>query len=117
MISNLLEQNLGEIPAMAVADAVSRLIPGVLSEESSFMNESHFQGLLEHPQYTRPYEWHGKKVPEVLLSGHHANIEKWRRRESVIRTAKNRPDLLARADLTEEEKTLARKILEETRKA
>ena len=107
----------GELPAMIMVDAISRLVPGVLHNDVSAEFESFQDNLLEYPQYSRPEVWHGKQVPEVLLSGHHANIEKWRRRESVIRTAKNRPDLLARADLTEEEKTLARKILEETGKA
>ena len=100
-----------------MVDAISRLVPGVLHNDVSAEFESFQDNLLEYPQYSRPEVWHGKQVPEVLLSGHHANIEKWRRRESVIRTAKNRPDLLARAELTEEEKTLARKILEETGKA
>ena len=107
----------GELPAMIMVDAISRLVPGVLHNDVSAEFESFQDNLLEYPQYSRPEVWHGKQVPEVLLSGHHANIEKCRRRESVIRTAKNRPDLLARADLTEEEKTLARKILEETGKA
>ena len=104
----------GELPAMIMVDAISRLVPGVLHNDVSAEFESFQDNLLEYPQYSRPEVWHGRQVPEVLLSGHHANIEKWRRRESVIRTAKNRPDLLARAELTEEEKTLARKILEET---
>ena len=69
----------GEIAAMAVADATARLIPGVLASEDSYTNESHFNGLLEYPQYTRPAVWHDKPIPEVLLSGHHANIEKWKR--------------------------------------
>ena len=107
----------GELPAMIMVDAISRLVPGVLHNDVSAEFESFQDNLLEYPQYSRPEVWHGRQVPEVLLSGHHANIEKWRRRESVIRTAKNRPDLLARAELTEEEKTLARKILEETGKA
>ena len=107
----------GELPAMIMVDAISRLVPGVLHNDVSAEFESFQDNLLEYPQYSRPEVWHGKQVPEVLLSGHHANIEKWRRRESVIRTAKNRPDLLVRAELTEEEKTLARKILEETGKA
>lgn len=83
----------GELPAMIVMDAVSRLVPGVLNNEESSRNESFSEGLLEHPQYTRPEEILGKKVPEVLLSGHHANIEKWRREQSIERTKKFRPDL------------------------
>ena len=84
----------GEIPAMAVADAVLRLVPGVLPDDECFTNESHWDGLLEYPQYTRPEIWHDKKVPEVLLSGHHENITKWRREQSIERTKKRRPDML-----------------------
>jgi len=83
----------GEIPAMAVADAVCRMSPGVLPDEDAFTHESHWEGLLEHPQYTRPENWHGRRVPEVLLSGHHANIEEWRREMSLRRTKMDRPDL------------------------
>lgn len=102
----------GELPAMVMIDAVSRLIPGVLHNDTSAEFESFQDNLLEYPQYTRPEEWHGKKVPEILLSGHHANIEKWRREQSVIRTAKRRPDLLEKADLTQKEKELARQTHE-----
>lgn len=91
----------GEIPAMAVIDSVSRLIPGVLSCEGSYENESHFNGLLEYPQYTRPEEFMGRKVPEILISGHHAKIEEWKRHESLLVTRRKRPDLLEKADLTE----------------
>lgn len=83
----------GEIPAMAVIDAVSRLVPGVLASEESYSRESLYDGLLEYPQYTRPEEFEGKRVPEVLLSGHHANIEKWRMEQSILRTKQKRPDL------------------------
>ena len=93
----------GEIPAMAVIDTVARLIPGVLSNEGSFQNESHFQGLLEHPQYTKPREWHGKEVPEVLLSGNHMLIDKWKHEQSLLTTLKKRPDMLEKAWLTEED--------------
>ncbi|MCL2547249.1 MAG: tRNA (guanosine(37)-N1)-methyltransferase TrmD [Oscillospiraceae bacterium] len=86
----------GEIAAMAVIDAVGRLIPGVLADETAFIGESHWDGLLEHPQYTRPAEWHGRTVPEVLLSGNHAEIEKWRKVQSLQRTQKLRPDLWER---------------------
>lgn len=85
----------GELPAMAVMDAVSRLVPGVLNNEDSARNESFSDGLLEHPQYTRPEEILGRKVPEVLLSGHHAKIEEWRREKSLERTREYRPDLYA----------------------
>lgn len=83
----------GEIPAMVVIDAVSRLVPGVLSNEESHLHESIYSGLLEYPQYTRPYEFLGKKVPDILLTGHHANIEKWRLEQSLKRTKEKRPDL------------------------
>lgn len=84
----------GELPAMILVDAVSRLIPGVLNNDISAEFESFQDNLLEYPQYSRPEEWHGKKVPEVLLSGHHANIEKWRHEQSMIRTKERRPDLM-----------------------
>lgn len=90
----------GEIPAMAVADAVCRLVPGVLSDEVCFTDESHFNGLLEYPQYSRPENWHGRAVPEILLSGHHANIAKWRRKQALRRTRERRPDMYAALDLS-----------------
>lgn len=93
----------GEIPAMAVIDAVSRMIPGVLANENSYSDESHFSGLLEYPQYTRPEEFMGVKIPEVLISGHHANINKWKRQEALRNTLKKRPDLLEKAELSEED--------------
>ncbi|MCR5118521.1 MAG: tRNA (guanosine(37)-N1)-methyltransferase TrmD [Lachnospiraceae bacterium] len=83
----------GELASLVMMDAVSRLIPGVLNNDESAMTESFSEGLLEYPQYTRPEEWHGKKVPEVLLSGHHANVEKWRLEQSIERTRERRPDL------------------------
>lgn len=83
----------GELASLVMMDAVSRLIPGVLNNDESAMTESFSDGLLEYPQYTRPEEWHGKKVPEVLLSGHHANVEKWRLEQSIERTRQRRPDL------------------------
>ena len=98
----------GELPAMVMIDTISRLIPGVLHNDISAEFDSFQDNLLEYPQYSRPEEWHGKKVPEVLMSGHHANIEKWRHEQSLIRTAKNRPDLLEKAELTENDK----KVLE-----
>jgi len=93
----------GELPAMVMMDSISRMVPGVLSNQESGETESFAGNLLEYPQYSRPEEWHGKKVPPVLLSGHHANIEAWRREQSILRTAKNRPDLLKKADLTNKE--------------
>ena len=101
----------GELPAMIMVDAISRLVPGVLHNDVSAEFESFQDNLLEYPQYSRPEMWHYKKVPEVLMSGHHANIEKWRREQSVIRTARNRPDLLEKAELTEKEREIAEKIL------
>lgn len=93
----------GELPAMILTDAVSRMIPGVLADAECFTEESHFSGLLEYPQYTRPEVWRGRAAPEVLLSGHHENIKRWRREQSLLVTARNRPDLLERAgiDLTD----------------
>ena len=93
----------GELPAMVMMDSISRMVPGVLNNQESGETESFSGNLLEYPQYSRPEEWHGKKVPEVLLSGHHANVDKWRREQSIIRTAKWRPDLLPKADLTNKE--------------
>lgn len=101
----------GELPAMVLVDAISRMVPGVLKNQESGETESLEGNLLEYPQYSRPEIWHEKQVPPVLLSGHHANIEKWRREQSVIRTAKNRPDLLKKANLTEEEKKLAKSVM------
>lgn len=90
----------GELPALIVADAVSRMIPGVLSNDDCFTEESHYSSLLEYPQYTRPFEWRDRKVPEVLTTGHHANVDKWRREQSLERTAQRRPDMLEKAQLT-----------------
>ena len=107
----------GELGALVVADAVGRLCPGVLSEEVCFTEESHYSGLLEYPQYTRPPVWHGMEVPAVLSSGHHANILKWQREQSILETAKKRPVLLWRAieegKLDKKELAFARQLLEE----
>ena len=100
----------GELPAMVMVDTISRLVPAVLHNDVSAEFESFQDNLLEYPQYSRPEEWHGKKVPPVLLSGHHANIEKWRREQSILRTYERRPDLLEKSSLTWKEK----KWLEET---
>ena len=83
----------GELPALVLIDSVSRFIPGVLSNENSNKNESIYNGFLEYPQYTRPYDYNGKKVPDVLMSGHHENINKWRLEQSIQRTKRKRPDL------------------------
>lgn len=86
----------GELPAMILADAVSRMLPGVLSDESCYEQESHFSGLLEHPQYTRPEVWRGRAVPPVLLSGNHGRVSDWKRQESLNITRRNRPDLFVK---------------------
>ncbi len=91
----------GELPALIVADAVSRMLPGVLSDDACFEEESHFNALLEYPQYTHPSVWQDREVPEVLLSGHHANVDKWRREQSLKRTYERRPDLLNHAELSD----------------
>lgn len=96
----------GEIPAMAVIDAVSRMIPGVLAEESSFQNESHYSGLLEYPQYTRPEDFMGLHIPDILISGHHAKIEEWKHTESLRNTYRKRPDLLDTTPLSDKDKAL-----------
>jgi tRNA (guanine37-N1)-methyltransferase len=96
----------GELPAMVLIDCVSRLIEGVLSSEESFMNESHYSGLLEYPHYTRPPEFHGRTVPDVLTSGHHVNIEKWRYLRMLERTREKRPELYARYEQENQEKIM-----------
>lgn len=101
----------GELPAMVMIDAISRLIPGVLNNEVSSEFESLQDSLLEYPQYTRPEVFMGQRVPEVLLSGHHANIEAWRRHQSILRTYERRPDLLEKAELTEEEGEYLTKLI------
>ena len=93
----------GELPALIVADAVSRMLPGVLSDEECFTEESHYSSLLEYPQYTRPFEWRGREVPEVLITGHHENVRRWRRQQSLIRTAQRRPDMLEKAQLSQKD--------------
>lgn len=98
----------GELPALILTDAVCRMLPGVLSEDVCFEDESHYGGLLEYPQYTKPFEWRGKEVPEVLMSGHHANIEKWRHESSLLETARLRPDLLLDRELSENDRKLLR---------
>lgn len=110
----------GELPAMVMTDAISRLVPGVLHNDVSAEFESFQDNLLEYPQYSRPEEWHGKKVPPVLLSGHHANIEKWRREQSILRTYERRPDLLEKCELTGKERRWLAETVEkagETEKA
>jgi tRNA (guanine37-N1)-methyltransferase len=101
----------GELPAMVMIDAISRLIPGVLNNDISSEFESFQDNLLEYPQYTRPENFMGHKVPEVLLTGHHANIEAWRRQQSILRTYERRPDLLENADLSEEEREYLTRLI------
>ena len=104
----------GELAAMVVADAVARLVPGVLSDPECFEDESHWNGMLEYPQYSRPEEWHGRKVPPILRSGDHKNIAKWRRKQSIIRTRDRRPDMYAKLDLSsKEDQKLLREIAQE----
>lgn len=100
----------GELPAMVVADAVCRMLPGTLSEDICFEEESHFDGLLEYPQYTRPAVWNNKEVPEVLLSGNHLKIEEWRRCKSILTTIDKRPDMLSESDISEKDRKLLKKL-------
>jgi len=103
----------GEMAAMVVVDAVVRLLPGVLGSKDSLENDSHTNGLLEYPQYTRPAEYRGWSVPEVLLSGNHAEIAKWRRQQAIIRTHERRLELLKKAKLTLEERQLVKELAEQ----
>lgn len=107
----------GELPAMVMIDTISRLVPGVLHNDVSAEFESFQDNLLEYPQYSRPEEWRGKKVPPILLSGHHANIEKWRREQSILRTMERRPDLLKESNLTDKEKKWIRQVKRERKEA
>ncbi len=106
----------GELPALILADSVSRMLPGVLANEEAFSEESHFSSLLEYPQYTRPPEWKGKKVPDVLLSGHHGNIEKWRRQQSLKRTYERRLDMLDNANLDKNDKKFIESLKSDSKK-
>ncbi|MFR5244475.1 MAG: tRNA (guanosine(37)-N1)-methyltransferase TrmD [Clostridium sp.] len=101
----------GELPAMMMIDCISRLVPGVLNNNVSAEFETFHDNLLEYPQYTRPEVFMGKKVPDILLSGHHANVEKWRREQSIIRTLKNRPELLENAVLSKKEQKFLEELL------
>ena len=103
----------GELPALVLADSLARMIPGVLSDDECFEQESHYNGLLEYPQYTRPSVWRGREVPTVLMSGNHKNIEEFRRKQSVARTARKRPEMLENAELTEKERDFVKEILSE----
>ena len=101
----------GELPALVLADSLARLQPGVLSDDECFELESHYDGLLEYPQYTKPQVWRGVGIPEVLYSGHHENIRKWRREQSTVQTAEKRPDMLSKAPLSDKERRFAEQLL------
>ena len=125
IIDNLIDEEIsigdyvltgGELPAMVLMDAVMRYVPGVLGNIESLEAESHSgSGLLEYPQYTRPEDFRGLKVPEILLSGHHANIKKWQRQKAIEKTAAVRPELIEKAGLDDEEKAMAEKIIKRSR--
>ena len=103
----------GELPAAVLVDTISRMIDGVLPQSESFEDESIYSGLLEYPQYTRPPEFMGREVPEVLLSGHHVNIENWKRKEALMRTYIKRPELLDSAKLTDKDRKILDEIIRE----
>ena len=107
----------GELPAMVMMDAISRMVPGVLNNEESAQFESFQDNLLEYPQYSRPEEWRGKKVPAVLLSGHHGNVDQWRREQSLKRTLERRPDLLETAELSKKDQKYLELLLANTQEA
>ena len=102
----------GELAALVIVDAVARLVPGVVGDEQSVAEDSFSRGLLDFPHYTRPADWNGNRVPAVLLSGNHAAIRRWRKREALARTYARRPDLLDAASLDEEEQELLRELME-----
>ena len=102
----------GELPALVLVDAVVRMLEGTLSQPDCYEDESHYRGLLEYPQYTRPEIWHDMRVPEILLSGHHENIRKWRHEQALSNTAKKRPDLLDELDLTPDDLDIIHKVVD-----
>ncbi|WP_294482596.1 tRNA (guanosine(37)-N1)-methyltransferase TrmD [uncultured Ruminococcus sp.] len=102
----------GELPALVLVDSVVRMLEGTLSQPDCYEDESHYNGLLEYPQYTRPEVWHDMRVPEILLSGHHANIKKWRHEQALITTAKKRPELLKKLELTDEDLAIIHKVVD-----
>lgn len=106
----------GELPALVVADSVSRMIDGVLSDTACFEEESHFNGLLEYPHYTRPANWRGRSVPEVLVAGNHGAVERWRREQSLLRTYRKRPELLAHAPLSKADRVYLNRLTAEPEK-
>lgn len=103
----------GELPAMVMIDTITRLVPGVIKEQASYEDDSFYHGLLEYPQYTRPRDFEGMLVPEVLLSGHHANIRAWQKKEAIRRTYLRRPDMLESYDFTDEEKHMLEEVIKE----
>jgi tRNA (guanine37-N1)-methyltransferase len=103
----------GEVPALLVIDAVSRLVPGVVGDQASVEQDSFSQGLLDYPHYTRPVEFDGRRVPDVLLSGHHAEVQRWRMKQALRRTLERRPDLIDKGCLTREQQTLLGEVIEE----
>ena len=103
----------GELPALVLTDCIARMLEGVLPNEEAYTNDSHFASLLEAPQYTRPYEWHGKTVPDILLSGNHKAVADWKRQKSLERTLARRPDMLQNADLSEADRVYLRQIKSE----
>lgn len=107
----------GELPALVLTDCIARMVDGVLPNEEAYSGESHYNVLLEHPQYTKPYEWNGKQVPDVLISGHHANIDEWKRKQSLKRTFERRPELLDRAELSKKDMLFLQKLKSETKKS
>ena len=107
----------GELPALVLTDCIARMVDGVLPNEEAYSGESHYNVLLEHPQYTKPYEWNGKQVPDVLISGHHANIDEWKRKQSLKRTFERRPELLDRAELSKKDMLFLQELKSETKKS
>ncbi|OPX90306.1 MAG: tRNA (guanine-N(1)-)-methyltransferase [Pelotomaculum sp. PtaB.Bin013] len=106
----------GELPAMVMVDVIARLIPGVLGESASTEEESFSDGLLEYPHYTRPREYRGMVVPDVLMSGHHEQIRLWRRRQSLLRTMASRPEIMEQAVLNNEDKEIIKKVINDLQK-
>lgn len=106
----------GELPALVLVDCIARMVDGVLPNEEAYSGESHYNALLEHPQYTKPFEWNGRQVPEVLISGHHANVDEWKRKQSLKRTFERRPELLKKADLSKKDIIYLRKLESEAKK-
>lgn len=105
----------GELAALVLVDSVTRMLPGVLSSDECFEEESHYSGLLEHPQYTKPFSWQGMEVPEILISGHHEKIEQWKKEQSLLRTLKKRPDVFKNYKMTEHEKKFIDNIINDNK--